>query len=99
MTPLERMKIRLEIPLSDTAKDGRLTIMLSDAENAFKVICRRPDVPSSAENLIERMAVHLYSKPPAVESESVKDMSLSYESDYPPAMLREIHRYRRIGAR
>ncbi len=98
MTPLERLKIRLEIDLSDTGPDEQLSLRLSDAEDFFRAYCHRPDIPPSAGSLIERLAAFDYANRANVKSETVADMGVSYYEGLPLRLKREINRFRRIRA-
>lgn len=100
VTSLERVKIRLEIPLEDTSQDDQLQLRLSDAEDFFKMYCRRSDIPLRAAGLIERLAVLFYQERSGVQSEKIGDTSVTFRTDQMPLeMKRELNRYRRIAAR
>lgn len=96
---LERVKIRLGIPLSETKDDLLLGIKIEDAESFFKDYCNRSDIPAQANSLIEQLVVSLHESHGGVQSEKIGDTSITYfESFISEDMKKQMNRYRRIRA-
>jgi hypothetical protein len=96
---LQRIKIRLGLALEDTSQDPLIEIRSSDAADFFRGYCRRKKIPDAAAGLVERLVVWGIQTPGSIQSEKIGDTSVTYRAaDIPVDLLRELNRYRRIGA-
>lgn len=95
-TILERVKIRLGIPVDDGQHDALLIIQIGDAESYFKDYCKRSDIPLQAQSLVERLVVMLRNSHGGIASEKIGDTSTSYfENVVSEDFKRELNRYRK----
>lgn len=95
-TVLERVKIRLGIPVDDGQHDTLLIIQIEDAESFFKDYCKRRDVPLQAQPIIEKLVVELRESHGGVQSEKIGDTSTTYfESVISDELKRQLNRYRK----
>jgi len=107
LSPLDHLKIQLEMKIEDTAEDLLLTDILESAKNAI-LVRRYPyneyPIDDAGETILEkryedlqiRIAVYLYNKRGAEGqlSHSENGIDRSYESaDIPESMLRTVTPY------
>ncbi len=95
-TVLERVKIRLGIPVDDGQHDTLLIIQIEDAESFFKDYCKRRDIPLQAQNIIEKLVVELRESHGGIQTEKIGDTSTTYFEDIVSDELkRQLNRYRK----
>ena len=95
-TILERVKIRLGIPVDDGQHDSLLILQIGDAEDFFKAYCKRKDIPLQAQSLVERLVVILRNSHGGIASEKIGDTSTAYfESVVSDEFKRELNRFRK----
>ena len=82
--------------LMPTADGAVLAALVELAEQSFKTICGRDDVPEAALPVIVRMAAHRYSQIGAegLSAQSYSGASETLLSDYPEDLKREMYRWR-----
>lgn len=95
-TTLERVKIRLGIPVDDGQHDTLLIIQIEDAEGFFRDYCKRRDIPLQAQYIVEKLVVELLESHGGIQSEKIGDTSTSYfESVVSDELKRQLNRYRK----
>ncbi|WP_018752180.1 phage head-tail connector protein [Paenibacillus sanguinis] len=80
LTPLQRVKLRADIPLTevDEARDLQLQLRLEDAQAFFKDYCHRRDIPAAANSLVEQLAAYTWQQRANIQSEKIGDTSVTY---------------------
>lgn len=95
-TVLERVKIRLGIPVDDGQHDTLLIIQIEDAEDFFKDYCKRKDIPLQAQKLVEKLVVELRESHGGIQTEKIGDTSTTYFEDIlSDELKRQLNRYRK----
>ncbi|GLC87496.1 phage head-tail connector protein [Lysinibacillus piscis] len=95
-TVLERVKIRLGIPVDDGQHDTLLILQIEDAESYFKDYCKRGDIPLQAQNVIEKLVVELRESHGGIQTEKIGDTSTTYFEDIVSDTLqKQLNRYRK----
>lgn len=97
---LERVKIRLNIPVEDTQHDALLLIQIEDAESYFKDYCKLLDIPAQAQGIVEQLVVAMRESHGGIQSEKIGDTSTSYfEQTISEDLKKQMNRYRKIIVR
>lgn len=95
------LKTRLGIPFEDTSQDVLLGLILEDARAFFKDYCNREDVPDSAESVIARLAVVLYTRNADQYKQSMTIGAYSITNfaseggDIPKSILKQLGKYKK----
>jgi hypothetical protein len=99
---LDKLKILVGVEIADTSKDSLLQLLIEQAQDEFKVICNRDDIPTLAENVILSMAVIFFNRngSEGKNSESVaslRDEFYSGGEDWPKSILNRMYRFRKMA--
>ena len=99
MTELEKLKVRLDIAISDTSSDTKLNDALDSAETECLTYCNLEELPTALSNVKVDLAVIRYNRS-GTEGESSRGeggISQSFIVDIPDNLKKQLNRYRKIG--
>lgn len=100
MNLLTNCKIRLGLPQNDESKDPLLVLLIRDAENYFRDYCKRQDIPSTAQGIVEQLVVVQFQDRGNIRSESVGDYSVAFSEEKVSVDLKvQLNRYRKTVIR
>lgn len=93
MTQLEK----LQVLTGRTDKDALLTVLLEQAQEEFKQICNREDVPANAENVVNSMVVEKYNRfgTEGLAAQSFSGTSENFVDGYTAHILTALSRFRK----
>lgn len=84
--------------LIPNADEEKLECLIDEAQEDFKTICNRDDVPDNASAIISQMVAFRYNHLGAegLASQSFSGMSESLMSDYPDNLKRAMYGWRKV---
>ena len=100
MSQLEKIKPRLDIPLTDTEYDNRLNQMLDDAKDEILDFCNRSTLQPKMEGLQRELAIIYYNRSGSEgeASRSQGGVSVSYSTEIPESIKSRLVAYRLLKA-
>lgn len=96
--PLSRLKVKLNIALTDTSKDDLLSILLDDAKYYVLNFINDTEVPLLLNNVLVDIAAIQYNKlgNEGVKSYSEGGISVSYSDDIPKELINQMFKFRKL---
>lgn len=84
--------------LIPNADEEKIEYLLEEAQEDFKTICNRDDVPDNASAIISQMVSFRYNHlgTEGLSSQSFSGMSESLMSDYPDNLKRAMYGWRKV---
>ena len=98
MEELEKLKLRLDIDLSDTSKDVLLNQVLVDAQAEILDYCNRDTLLEKLNPLVRELAIIYYNRmgSEGESSRSEGNISVSYVNDMPENIKARLKAYRSL---
>ena len=88
---------KLQVLIGRTDKDALLTVLLEQAQEEFKQLCNREDIPANAENIVNDMVVEKYNRfgTEGLAAQSFSGTSETFSDNYPARLLAALARFRK----
>ena len=93
---MQKLKLRLNIPVEDISQDGLLLVLLDDAKRAILDYTNRIELLPELEGIQRELAILYYRRlgDEGVTSYSEGSISTSYETDIPSNLIARLNMYR-----
>lgn len=95
---IEKIKIALQMSITDISKDGLLNLMIEDVQEFILNYCNIKELPGRAESLIRRIVVIRYNilGSEGLSSESYSGISQSFIDGLPKDIKQELGAIRKV---